>query len=260
MSDARDINEGVSQAEVQPWHRLGGIEHICELRKSSQVLYSIFVTILRMMYSNKEGRTFGCPDIIWNKDPQKTEIWIDTELRWEDLRPDFTPAIYVNLSPIQYDFIPAIGRKARMILSKDGERHYERTGKGTVSFIHVCDRAGEACSLADNTENYLSMLQDPICEEYCFNQFFVVGRTPRQQKEQQQTAGKGKYISVVQAQYEFNDGWTVKLETPILKAVSFMENEHTTVRVAGSDVDVQNGQIEIEFGNLSTEKDTPKDI
>ena len=46
----------VSNEEVQPWHRLGGIEHICELRKSSQVLYAIFVTILRMIYANKKGR------------------------------------------------------------------------------------------------------------------------------------------------------------------------------------------------------------
>ena len=66
----------VSNDEVQPWHRLGGIEHICELRKSSQVLYSIFVTILRMIYSGKKGRTFGCPDLLWKKDPQKMEAFV----------------------------------------------------------------------------------------------------------------------------------------------------------------------------------------
>lgn len=257
---------GVSQAEVQPWHRLGGIEHICELRKSSQVLYSIFVTILRMMYSNKDGRTFGCPDVLWRQDPQKTELWIDTELRWEDQRSDFTPAIFVNLGEIKYEFLPTLDRQARLMMNNAGERHYERTGYGTAQIMHVSDKAGSACSLADNTENYLSSLQDPICDEYCFDHFAVVGRLPRQQKESSQTAGKGKYVSVVAVQFDFTDAWDIKFETPILKAVSLVDfgapavDEHgnfTDLDVAGTGVDVHDGQIEIQFGNMSSETDTP---
>ncbi len=130
----------VSNAEVQPWHRLGGVEHICELRKNAQVLYGIFVTILRTIWSSKSGRTFGCPDVIWRKDSQKTEIWIDTELRWEDQRPDFNPSIYVSLSEIKYDSVSTLDRQARTYMSSDGEQHYERTGMGTVTFIHVADK------------------------------------------------------------------------------------------------------------------------
>ena len=110
----------VSQEEVQPWHRLGGVEHICELRKSSQVLYSIFLTVLRTIYSGKSGRTFGCPDVIWKKDVQKTGIWLDTELRWEDQRPDFTPAIYVSLGEIKYESIPTLQQNARMLMNESG--------------------------------------------------------------------------------------------------------------------------------------------
>lgn len=249
----------VSQDEVQPWHRLGGVEHICELRKNAQVLYGIFVTILRTIYSGKGGRTFGCPDVVWRPDSQKTQVWIDTELRWEDQRPDFTPAITVSLSEIKYEFPPTLDRQARMFMSNDGERHYERTGIGTATILHVSDKAGAACSLADNTENYLSMLQDQLAEEYCFSNFAVVSRLPRQKKEQDQSAGKGKYISAVTVQFEFADAWKVKIETPILKVVNMVEDGHAEMRVAGSSVDVRDGTVEIEFANLSTEKDTPRD-
>ena len=261
MSKGKSIKPrcGVSQEEVQPWHRLGGMEHICELRKSSQVLYAIFVTILRMLYSGKKGRVFGCPDVVWCKDPEKTELWIDTELRWEDMRPDFTPAIYVSLGELKYNFPPTLDMQARAFLSHDGEQHYERTVSGSATIIHISDKAGAACALADNTENYLSSLQDQIGQEYCFDNFFVTGRIPRQKKDTAQTEGKGKYVSVVAVQFSFTDAWTVKIEAPILKAVDLIDQEHGTVSVAGTNVDVSRGQVEIEFGDLSTETDTPLD-
>ena len=133
----------------------------------------------------------------------------------------------------------------------------------------MSDKAGAACSLADNTENYVSSLQDQICEQYCFDHFFVSGRVPRQQKEQAQTAGKGKYVSVVAVQFDFTDAWDVKFETPILKAVSMVDfgphemdengNYEGGVLVAGSNVDVRSGIVEIEFGNVATETDVPLD-
>lgn len=247
-----------SRDEVQPWYRLGGVEHICELRKGAQVLYSIFVTILRMMYSDRGGRTFGCPDVVWRKDPQKTGLWIDTELRWEDQRPDFTPAIYVGLGEISYTYDPTLGMDARTFLSHDGETSYQRTAAGTASLIHVCDRAGAACSLADNTENCLSMLQDSICGEYCFDRLAVAGRLPRQKPEQPQTAGKGRYFSVVSVQFEFTDAWKVKNETPILRAVSPMDRGGAGVKVAGTGVDAMDGRVELEFGDIATETDAPR--
>ena len=249
----------VSNEEVQPWHRLGGVEHICELRKNAQVLYSILITLLRTIYSSTQGRTFGCPNVVWRKDAQKTGIWIDTEMRWEDQRPDFNPAIYVSLGEIRYDSAPTLDREARTFMSHDAEQHYERTGTATATFIHVADKAGAACALADNTENYLSFLQDQIAQEYCFDHFTVISRQPRQKKEQEQTAGKGKYVSAVTVQFDFADAWTVKIETPILKAVDLIEEGHTEIRVAGAGVDVCDGMVEIEFGDLSTERDTPKD-
>lgn len=253
------LQDGVSQDEVQPWHRLGGMEHICELRKSSQVLYAIFVTILRMIYSGKKGRTFGCPDVVWRKDPQKTQLWIDTELRWEDTRPDFIPAIFVCLGEMKYEFPPTLDMQGRTFMSHDGERSYERKVSGIANIIHVCDRAGAACSLADNTENYLSSLQDQLCEEYCFDHMVVTGRMPRQKKDLPETAGKGKYLSSVSVAFDYTDAWTVKIESPILKTVSLVEIDESDISICGDRVDTSGGVIEIEFGNVSTETDTPLD-
>lgn len=250
----------VSQEEVQPWHRLGGVEHICELRKNASVLYSILVTILRGVYSDRRGRSFGCPDVLWNKDAQKTQIWIDTELRWEDMRPDFTPAIFVCLGEIQYDFAPTIDQQARILMSRDGERHYERTGKCSATIVHVCDRSGSACALADNTEHFMSSLQDQIAEEYCFEHFVVTGRSPLRKKDLPQTAGKDKMVSTVTVGMDFADAWVVKSESPMLKVVSVIDRgTPELLDVSGSMVEKPVEQLEIEFGDMSTETNTPND-
>lgn len=250
---------GVSQEEVQPWHRLGGMEHICELRKTASVIYSILVTVLRQMYSDKKGRVFGCPDVVWDKNPQKTRLWIDTELRWEDQRPDFTPAIYVCLGDIQYDLPPTLDMEGRTSMTIDGEQHYERTGMCSAAIVHVCDKAGEACVLADNTENYLSSLQDQIAEQYCFDHFIVTGRSPLKKKDQAQMAGKDKISSVVAVKFDWTDAWAVKMESPKLKSVDVHMESPDEMSVLGSTVKVGGDQVEIEFGNMSSETDTPID-
>lgn len=251
---------GVSQAEVQPWHRLGGMEHICELRKSASVLYSIFVTVLRSIYATKGGRTFGCPDVLWSRDPQKTQIWIDTELRWEDTRPDVYPAIFVNLGDIQYETAPTLDMQGMTLLRPEGEICYERTVKGSATFMHVCDRAGEAAALADNTENYLSMLQAQIADQYCFEHFNVAGRTPLRKKDLPQTAGKDKIVSAVSVAFDFSDAWTVKSESPVLKTVAIkMKIGDPMLEVSGDVIRLPDTDVEVEFGDVSAETDTPND-
>ena len=257
MSKCKKTEYLRSQDEVQPWHRLGWMEHICELRKSSSVLYSILVTILRVIYSSKKGRTFGCPDVVWNKDSQKTQIWVDTELRWEDQRPDFVPAIYISLGDIQYSIPPTLDMQGRLFMNNAGEQQYERQGICTASIVHVCNKSGEACALADNTENYLSSLQGQIASQYCFNNFMVTGRTPLRKKEQSQTAGKEQIVSVVNVKFSWSDAWFVKFESPILKEVTMNDTDRSSINVCGTDVEIKGEHIEIKFGDISTETDTP---
>ena len=57
----------IPDLELQPWHSLGGAEHICELQKSALVLYGIFTEITRLVYHDPDGRLVGTPSVIWRK-------------------------------------------------------------------------------------------------------------------------------------------------------------------------------------------------
>lgn len=216
----RNLPIDVSTNEIQPWHSLGGIEHICELRKSCMVLYGIFTELARMIYHDKDGRLIGTPEVVWNS--KGTDIWIDNELRWEDQHPEVRPAIYIQLSPLEYH--PFIDGYNSKILSANrfGERHYEHKVSGQVTFMHVASTSGEACALADNTDYSLSMLQDPICSDFCFTKFVSVGRTPLEKLPKEAC---DKYASGVTFLYEFSEAWDVKEECPILKSIDLLSSE-----------------------------------
>lgn len=211
--------------EIQPWHSLGGIEFICELRKSSAVLYGIFVELARLVYHDLDGRLVGTPDVLWK--PGGTDIWIDTELRWEDKHPEVRPAIYIQLSPIKYEEANPRGNGKVTAADKFGTCHYEQRGSGTVTFMHVAATTGEACALADNTEYFLSLMQDPICYDFCFTRFVLAERLPLEKLPDE---SKERYASGVTFSFEFAEAWDVTGETPILKSIDLLNSSrHTTV-------------------------------
>lgn len=253
------VEQTVSQDEIQPWHRLGGMEHICELRKDATVLYAIFINILRGIYATRDGRTFGCPDVLWSRNSEKTQIWIDTELRWEDKRPDFLPAIYVNLGQMQYQEVGTMRHSVLGGANKFGETPHQVKASGTVNFMHVSNTAGEACAIADNTEMFFSRLRTELAKTYCFKgDLAVVARTPLQKGQDSESSGKKKFVSVVTVAFEFEDAWSVKQETPILKSIVMLSDEGAQkVDVSGSILEKSNGQFEVEFGNIATSTDTP---
>lgn len=212
-------------SEIQPWHSLGGAECICELRKSSTVLYGIFTELARLMYHDTDGRLIGTPDVKW--DYKKPTIWIDTELRWEDQHPEVRPAIYIQLGPIKYDEIPQRSNGQVSPADRFGTCHYEQRASGTVTFMHVASTVGEACALADNTEYMLSSLQNPICHDFCFVRFVMAERTPL---EKLPSEASEKYASAVTFIYEFAESWDVTGETPILKSIDLLNSSrHATV-------------------------------
>lgn len=211
--------------EIQPWHSLGGFEHICELRKSCTVLYGIFTELARLVYHTTDGRLIGTPDVLWDR--KKPSIWIDTELRWEDEHPEFRPAIYIQLSPLEFKEYN-VGASGKVLpADRFGNRHYEQKATGTVTFMHVASTVGEACALADNTEYELSMMQGPICDDFCFTNFILAGRTPL---EKLQDEASEKYASGVTFTYEFEESWDVTQESPILKSLDLLNSSrHATV-------------------------------
>ena len=207
----------VHDHEIQPFHQLAGNELICEIRKTPTVLYGIFVEVVQQCWRGpSEDRLFGTPEIQWHRDPKKTGIWIDTELRWEAEHPEFRPAIYVKLSPIQHG---TIGNNKTGIISRDVQEAtylYGRTGEGQVSFVHIGSTAGEACSLADATEDYLDAFSPVITDDFCFDWFKLATRAPLQQLSKD---SKEKYGSVVTYDFRFTNEWTLKLESPKLRSL-----------------------------------------
>lgn len=204
----------LQKKEIQDQHRFGDIELLPELRKTSTVLYGIFIELLRQLYSNPDNHPMGTPKRVWDPDPAKSEIWIDTELRWEDEHPEKRPAIYVQLSPIGYASL--VGRKDGLMGSnlREGETHHTRSGSGTVSFVHIGQTSGEACMLADATMDYLDAFCAMIRCDFGFTTFSLVNRKALGLRQKE---SKDRYESVVTFEFSFQDTWTIKLESQRLK-------------------------------------------
>ena len=227
----RNLPSDIPKSEIQPFHSLGGTEHICSLRKSCTVLYGIFTEIARMLYHDKDGRLEGTPDVVWKQGG--TEIWIDNELRWEDEHPECRPAIYIQLGQIQYrPYTQGMHGKISPN-NRFGESHYEFKVSGQVTFMHVAATTGEACALADNTEYGLSMLQAPIQRDFCMDDFSVIGRIPLEKLPKESS---DRFASGVTFSFEFTESWDVKVESPILKTIDFMyEDEDKEDNSTGHD-------------------------
>lgn len=208
------LNE-VRDRIIQPFHELARNELVCHIRKTPMVLYGIFTELLQKFWSDgQEARLFGTPEIRWDSDPNKTQIWIDTELRWESEHPEASPAIYIKLAPIQYGTLNGSLTGHVRTDVQEAEYKYARTGTTSVSFVHIGSTAGEACALCDATENYLDVFSPVITDDFCFDWFKASSRNPLREMPKD---SKEKYGSVVTFDFRFTDEWTLKLETPKLK-------------------------------------------
>lgn len=213
----------IPDKEIQSDHDVAGYELICELRKTPTVLYGIFVEIVRQFYMNNDPMLKGVPNVRWDINPQKTDIWIDTELRWEDEHPEFRPAIFVKLDNIKYGNLPIIDNSAGLQL-KDAVYSYADHASSTVTFVHIGNTSGEACSLCDNTEQFLTTFKKQIADDFCFLSFDKAQRSPIVQSAKE---SKERYMSSVTFNFSFQEAWSIKLESPILKSVKIYTGQET---------------------------------
>lgn len=218
MSEATELK--VAPVEAHEVHELAGHEMICELRKTSMVLYGLFVELVREFYRFQTPYVIGAPDVRWDRDPQKTGIWIDSELNWNASHPEFVPAVYVKLGDVQYGSVMGQGAPldGPMVL-KDAIYSYQRSAQSSVTFVHVGGTAGEACMLCDNTRAYLSDFASQIRRDYLFTKFYEAGATPIRQY---QPDSKEKWQSSATFALEWQEQSSVKLESPILRAVDLV--------------------------------------
>ena len=228
----------VSPDETHEVHEIAHHELICELRKTNMVLYGLFVELVRELYRFESPYIVGCPDVKWDPDPQKTGIWIDSELNWNPEHPEFLPAIYVKLGGVQYSSLYGAGQPTMsgMIL-KDAVYKIVRNAATQVTFVHVGGNAGEACMLCDNTRSYLSDFSMPIRRDMVFSKFYEAQATALQQTKPD---SKERWQSTATFNVEWAEETSLKLESPILREIT-----------------IEALQDRIKYGILSSKKGTP---
>ena len=197
------------------------------IRKTPIVLYGIFTELCRQFYANPDNLPLEVK-YVWSNDVKKTQIWIDTEYKWEDANPEFRPAIYVKLSDITY--VSLTGRHDSRMGSnlEEGEMSFSRNGTGQVSWIHVARSKGEAVAIAGATLDYLDALSKIIKDDFCFQSFEIVGLSPLALDKE----SKERYRSVVTGAFSFQDTWTIKMESPKLKRIVLSAGQELLDRIS----------------------------
>ena len=210
----------VAPVETHEVHELARRELICELRKTNMVLYGLFVELVREFYRFQTPYIIGVPDVRWDKDPQKTGIWIDSELTWNASHPEFVPAIYVKLGDVQYGSLVGDGQPTTgpMIL-KDAVYSSIRSAHGSVTFVHIGGTSAEACMLCDNTRSYLSDFSNVVKRDFVLTKFYEQSASPIRQV---QPDSKEKWQSSTTFVLEWNEKTNLKLESPILRSVDLI--------------------------------------
>lgn len=192
------------------------MELLCHIRKTPNVLFGIFLELTRQFYSDEDNLPIDVCGA-WDKDVTKTGVWIATEYEWEDAAPEFRPAIYIKLSPIQY--AGAAGRRdgRTYVDMQQAEYHHARIGTGTVSWVHIGGTAGEAGALAGATLDYMDGINALIQDSFQFDEFAVASISPLTHEKESRDAKR----SVVTAAFSFQDTWSVKRESQKLKRIVF---------------------------------------
>ena len=184
------------------------------MRKSPMVLYGIFTEIARNFYSSGIlGERFP----IWTPNANTTGIWIDQEQVWEDVAPQFRPAIYVTLSELKYGSDTGKATGLSGMRMEEGEYHFQQRCEGTVAWVHVGSTRSESLLLCETTLEMLSAFQQPIRDEFCFDKFHVIGFNPTKVEKEAREA----FSSSVVATFSLQEAWTLKLESAKLKKIVF---------------------------------------
>lgn len=182
------------------------------LRKDPMMLYGIFVEVVRQIYSPDTAEAVA-GTYIWNADKNKTQIWIDTEAKYNDDNPDMNPSIYVSLQGPKYSSRTGQSKGLSNMNLEEAEYDYSRVGTGQVDLIHTGNTKADGVLIATNTFNYMDAFADIIRKEFCFEKLYVIGFNAIQVVKEE----REKFRSVVSIAFEFQETLTIKLESPKLK-------------------------------------------
>ena len=220
-----NIPRDVVDAQIMP-DVADRVSLLGNIRKTPIVLYGIFTEICRQFYSAAENLPVDVQHV-WNKDIKKTQIWIDSEYKWEDESPEVRPAIYVKLGDISYTSLTGRHDNLMRVNVEEGEMHFSRNGTGQVTWVHIGRSKGEAVVLAGCTHDYLDALSKIIKDDFCFQSFELVSISPMALDKE----SKERYRSMVSAAFTFQDTWTIKMESPKLKRIVFRAGQELLDRI-----------------------------
>jgi len=210
------------------------------VRKTPLLLSGIFLELMRTYYSDSGNlpqginytwspvssvvvdsfRTSGNHEVLKKAVetlPEKTVV-IEPEFDEEFTILEKRPGIWVHIGDIDYTNTSKSmqGRSAQIGMDlKEAEYLNSREGSTIVYFTHIGRTKGEALSFATATLDYLDAFSAIITNDFCFERFAPIKITkPSSVKE-----ARRRYVCSVICTLSFQDTWTIKRESPKLRAV-----------------------------------------
>ena len=150
-------------------------------------------------------------------------IFIDKEYKDLNELIQQRPALIVGVGDVNYSNVSGLTGRNPEISGNlaEGEITYSRRGEGTVTFRHIGRTSGEAMVLSGATLDYLDAFSPIIKMDFCFETFAPIQITKVKHFEE----AAERYESYVVCTFSFQDTWTLKRESPKLKALELRINE-----------------------------------
>lgn len=205
----------MTTAEMKGYIKKNAIDVFnCAARKSTLVLSGLFLELTRQFYSDEENLFKG----VTKYDPSgECSICIDSSYTWDPDNTDCRPSIVVDIGDLKYSRQKMEGMGGMHDYDlKEGERIHCRLATGSVIFAHLASEKAEAMNYANNTFDLFDGFAKVIKDDFGFEKFDLRSiLRPRLRKETPRD-----YECLVQADFQFQETFRVKHESPKLKQVS----------------------------------------
>lgn len=202
---------------LQEWISSGqdASTYFCRNRKTPLQLTGLFTALVRQFYLDMANLYPG----VNTYDPTgkcDQRVYIEGSNIWSD-KVDTRPAIIVDIGDLSFEPNKFQGMDRRLDFDLvEGESFYERAVTGSVVFAHLGKNKGQVINYASNTYDLLDAFSHAIKKDYCFDIFEMRSiLKPRLRKTEPED-----WESLLQADFQFKEGYSVKTEAPKLKAIS----------------------------------------
>ena len=189
--------------------------YYCRNRKTPLQLTGLFTMLAKQLYLDPENLYPG----VAAYDPTgkcDQRVYIEGSNIWTD-KVDIRPAIIADIGDLAFEPNKFQGMDRRMDFDLlEGESFYERAVIGSVVFAHLGKNKGQVINYASNTYDLLDAFSHAIKKDYCFDIFEMRSiLKPRLRKAEPED-----WESLLQIDFQFKEGYSVKTEAPKLKAIS----------------------------------------